>query len=247
MGSVITVVNAKGGCGKTTTAQSVAAALARLHDKKVIAIDADSQGSLTLSCGVSRGLSPNLHDVIMGAVDPSDSIVRDESIPFDLIPGDRKLAFVDIERQGHRGNDRIIEDITDHLQGYDYVVIDAARGFEMTSIAAIIAADGIIIPCEAQYLSQAGLEDELETFRDVRDRSRARWVRVLFTRYSRSKHAQSVIDNVRGTGIPTFDTIIRTNVDLAAAAGRGTDIFDYAPRSNGAADYAALADEIVAL
>ena len=247
MPEVIVVVNAKGGTGKTTTSQSVAAALARLHDKKVLAIDADSQGSLTLSCGISRGVSPTLHDVIVNGVDPLDAIVRDQLVPFDLIPGNRKLAFVDIERQGHRGNDRIVKGIVDRLQGYDYIVIDAARGFEMTSISAIIAADGIIIPCEAQYLSQAGLEDELDTFKDVRNRSRARWVRVLFTRYSRSNHAQSVIDNVRGTGIPTFDTIIRTNVDLAAAAGRGTDIFNYAPRSNGAADYAALTREIVEL
>lgn len=244
---VLTVVNQKGGVGKTTTTHSLAAALSRFHGKRVLAIDADAQTSLTLSCGLTRDVTPTLYDVVSGNASAREAIVHDKEIPFDIMPGDRSLVFVDVERRGRRNNDHLVSDITDRLDDYDYVIIDAARGYELVSVAALIAADGIIVPCEAQYLSQAGLEDEIAAIRDARQRSRARWIRVLFTRYTRSNHAQAVIENIREAGVPSFDTIIRTNIDLAAATGQGTDVFDYAPRSHGATDYRNLADEVTSL
>lgn len=240
-GRVIAIVNQKGGSGKTTTAQMLAAALTLFHGKRVLAIDADAQGSLTIAAGI-EGNELDLSDAVGGA--PLNQVVITEvGSGYDLLPGGDSSAI--LERNLH-GLGNLTSLIDEARATYDYVIIDCAPSLSVLTLNAIAAADEVIIASIPHYLNIAGVEKMLDTLDALQNQGLGvERARLLFTQTDSTNLAKETIEATRETYPDVFGTVIRRNIALAAAQSDGLDIYEYQKASNGAKDYRALADEIV--
>ncbi|MFO8232979.1 MAG: ParA family protein [Longimonas sp.] len=245
----IPIVNNKGGVAKTTTSINLSVGLAQ-QDKRVLLIDLDSQGSASLSLGVSRSaLNPSTADVLYSDVSFDDA-VHDLSIPnLDLLTGSLRLANAEtrLGKAAHREQrlKRIIDRVDDR---YDVVIVDCAPSTSLLTINALVAADGFIIPVSPSYLSLEGVISLGEVVHNVRQNmgQAAPVLGVLMTRVpEQDNDAQAIIRQVRDHyGGKVFDTVIHEDPALEAAPGHGESIFSYAPNSKGASEYKELTNEV---
>lgn len=252
MAQIIAIANNKGGCGKTTTAANIAAAwAARGFD--VLCVDLDAQSNLTavLRCAPAPGRTA--YDALKSErgifIEPYPVEVSPSSGRpgrFDLLPAVRDLAAVEAGLSAAR--DRLTR-LADYLElyrpRYDAILIDTPPAIGVLSIAALYAADAAIIAVQPEYLAARGLVQiaaSLDALRALR--SAPLDARVLFTLYDKRKSLHRLTaEQIRGAGFPALASSVRPCVALAEAPAAGLDIFRYAPRSNGAADYKAVADE----
>jgi chromosome partitioning protein len=257
----IAVINQKGGVGKTTTTANLGAALARAG-KHVLLIDLDPQAHLSLHYGVELADDqPSVYDVLTSSMPIRDVAVsgRDNVT---IIPSDIDLAGVEAELVSVTGREVILREALDTAgNAYDVVLIDCPPSLGVLTINALVACEELIIPLQAQFFALQGLSKLLDTVTLVRRRINPA-LRVdgiaLCMHESTTRLAGEVVDDLtsfldaaRGTGVPwddaaVYKTYIRRNIKLAEASSFGQTIFDYAPRSNGAIDYARLAAEIFA-
>lgn len=255
MARIIAIANNKGGCGKTTTAANVAAAL-RLGGLDVLIIDADGQANLTAYLGVSNpapGFST--FDALKAPITPFIEPLR----VLDAEPGTGAAGVLDvlpavpdlsaIEAGLVTEADRLtrFRTVADKYRTrYDCIIIDTPPAVGTLTVGALFAADAVIIAVQPEYLAVQGLLS-LSRAIDTLNANGAniRETRVLFTRYDKRKGLHRLtVEQVEAAGFRSYRTKIRDNVALGEAPAAGLDIFRYAPRSNGAADYRALADEI---
>ena len=247
----IAIINHKGGCAKTTTAANLGAAL-NDAGKRVLLIDADAQASLTNSLlsgpiQEERTLFPLLSGNA-GRVEPYQV-----KPGLDLIPGCPALATLIGIRNADADNDaaQIIPAKLRHemrlYSGYDYALIDCPPSLGILTLNALIAADEAIITTTAEALPYAGLTDIFEIVEAARPfQEDLRVSGILITRYNGRKLNKIVEDKLRAVYGPiVFNTRIRENIAIAEAPLFKLPITDYAPGSNGAKDYRALADEII--
>jgi chromosome partitioning protein len=174
MAKVISISNQKGGVGKTTTCANLGIGLAR-NGKKVLLIDADAQGSLTASLGYREPDElPVTLATVMGKiiddipVDPQEGILHhNEGI--DLLPANIELSSVDVTLVNTMSRETILKQYIDGIKNdYDYVLVDCMPSLGMMTVNALAAADCVIIPVQAQYLSVKGLEQLLHSIAKVR-------------------------------------------------------------------------------
>lgn len=260
MAEIIGVLNQKGGVGKTTTSVNLASALA-LKGKKVLAVDIDAQSNLTTSLGlISTDESPDqveldpgpeftIYDVLKGTKDIKEVIIsRSENL--DVAPSSLLLSAADLELGGVVGRELILRrafsQITDD---YDYIVVDCPPALGLLTLNALASAEKIVIPVQSEYLALHGVRQLLDTIDQVRSIYNPNLVvgGVLICLHdNRKRLARAVADTIRAYfGDLVFDTIIRQNVSLAEAPSQGQSIFEYAPKSSGAEDYDALAEEVL--
>lgn len=246
---VIAIANLKGGAGKSTTAQLLGVALNRFHGKKVLILDADAQGSLTITFGRDEGLdTPTLADVLEG------SAAKDAVIPaYDpdngglyLIPGDSRTAIAE-----HKiGNLNSVANLLKPLEAdYDYILIDCAPGLSPLTLSGLAAADEAIITAMPNYLHVSGIDNIMDAIEQLKAQgSSMDRVRVLITQmHGNTRVERETVENVREAYPDTFNTVIRHNIAIPEAQGMGKDVFATSPRSNGAKDYKALADELLSV
>lgn len=257
----IAVINQKGGVGKTTTTANLGAALARAG-KSVLLIDLDPQAHLSLHYGteLSDG-QPSVYDVLTASV-PIREVALHVRDHVTLVPSDIDLAGVEAELVSVTGREVILREAVEMVgEGHDVLMIDCPPSLGILTINALVAADELIIPLQAQFFALQGLSKLLDTVTLVRRRINP-VLRVdgitLCMHESTTRLAGEVVDDLtsfleaaRGTNVPwadacIYETCIRRNIKLAEASSFGQTIFDYAPRSNGAADYARLAEEVFA-
>jgi len=263
VGLVLCVVNQKGGVGKTTTTTNLGAAIAT-KGKKVLLIDMDAQSNLTTHLGLGskedpEGLSDTpaapipehtIYDVLKGAKNLKDVIInRSENL--DVVPSSLFLSAADLELGGVVGRELILKRALQSVRNlYDVVIVDCPPALGLLSLNALAAVEKVIIPVQSEYLALHGVRQLLDTIDQVKNIYNPSLIvgGVLICLHdSRKRLARAVADTIRTYfGDLVFDTVIRTNVALAEAPASGQTIFEYSPKSSGAEDYAALADEVLA-
>lgn len=246
---VIALVNQKGGVGKTATALSVGAALAR-EKRRVLIVDSDPQGSLTTSAGVEvENDSATLYEVLKGTATAKEAIVNAGG--YDILPTDIRLSGADIELASVAGRDFLLKEAIDELDGgYDYVFIDCPPSLSVITLMGLTAADSVIIPVQATYLSLKGMAQLLDTIQLVKKRLNPKLdiLGAVVTMYDYRKNLdKEVLDSIR-EAFPgkVFKTTISSNVTLAEAPAFGKDIYKYRPYCKGALQYNRLTEEIIA-
>jgi len=252
---VIAIVNQKGGCGKTTTTVNLAGALAA-DGARVLVIDIDPQAHATLALGVDPDkIDENLYEVL---AEPSggrrlEEIIVEVGEGLDLAPSgivlsalEQKLASERVEARTERLS-AALEALPE--SAYEYVLIDCPPNVGLLTFMALRAASEVIIPLETSRFAIHGVEKLLETIALLTERiGHDLSVRVLTTLYDgRTRFARSTLAEIREMFKDMcFDTVIRLNVKLREAAGRGRPIGSFAASANGAMDHAALAVEVEA-
>ncbi|HEY58870.1 MAG TPA: ParA family protein [Anaerolineae bacterium] len=251
MARVYTLVNQKGGVGKTTTAINLGAYLA-YYGQRVLLIDLDPQANATSCLGVDKHqVRGGTYEVLLGASPAASLILHNPRLKLSLLPSAPSLAGAEVELVSELAREsRLRQGIAPILERYDYILIDCPPSLGLLTLNGLVAAqDGVIIPVQTEYLALEGLGLLSQTLERVR---RALFpdlgIRgVVLTMYDpRTNLANDVVREVRQFfGGRVFQTIIPRSVRLAEAPSYGLPIHAYAPNSRGAKAYAALAREIL--
>jgi chromosome partitioning protein len=257
----IAVLNQKGGVGKTTTAVNLAAALA-MEGHRTLVIDMDPQAHATLHLGLLPGRSgPSLYEVLTQSM--SMQAVRRQVAPNLQICGSHiDLAGAELELLGTVGREVILRDqLAADTESFDYVLMDCPPSLSVLTLNALCAATEVFIPLQAHFLALHGLSKLLETVHLVSKRvnRELKVGGIILCLYDAgTRHGSEVIEDLEGffatrrtttssapwSDAQLFKTRIRRNIRLAECPSFGQSIFQYAPNSRGAEDYASLAAEI---
>ena len=245
---IIAVVNQKGGVGKTTTVINVGAALSQLGNK-VLLVDLDPQGNLSVSAGVPpQGLEDNtIFEVLKDVLPVKEAIYKAKK--FDILPANINLSGAEVELSGTAGREFLLREALETIQDdYDYILIDCSPSLGILTLNALVAAKEVFIPLQPEYLAMQGITQLVNTVSIVKSRLNKEIgiTGVIVTMYDNRKNLnKEVVDKIKQFfDEKLFKTYIRAAVSLAEAPSFGVDIFDYKPNSTGADDYLALTKEI---
>lgn len=244
--TIIAIANHKGGVGKTTSTATIGAALA-LRGKKVLLIDLDAQQNLSFTLTQNEDPEQSVYDTLVNDAPLPVVNVKER---LDLVPSSLELARAEIDMATRIARERILISALEELhQEYDYILMDCPPSLGIVTTNALVAADELYIPLTAEALPLKGLKMLDDVVHEIQKRvnPRLKLGGVFFTRFNNrklNKEVESMI--VDRYGDKVFSTKIRENISLAEMPLSGQTIFEYDARSNGAADYLGLADEIIA-
>ncbi len=248
---IISVTNQKGGCGKTTTAVNLAAALS-INDRKVLLIDLDPQAHATLGLNVKADMS--MYNVLSRNT-PAKArladIIQNLSHNFDIAPSSLILSTLEQELAGEIGREsRLWETLNAFKGDYDYILIDCPPNLGILTVNAIRASQEITIPVEASRFSLEGLSQLTSIIELINNRlNHLVKFKVLVTNFdSRLRHSFKMLGRIKTSfSEKLYRTIVHVNVKLKEAQNGGTHIFNYDKYCRGAKDYFSLAREIITL
>ncbi len=245
MAHIISLLNHKGGVGKTTSAINIGAALVEL-DQKVLLIDLDPQANLTLSLGMPRH-PVTIYEALRG---------ESSMVPYNVKPGlDAVISTLDLsgaemELINEAGREFLLRELLDPLvDDYDYIIIDCPPSLGLLTLNALTSSRYVLIPLQTEFLAMQGLAKIKQVIQKVklrlnRDLEIAGVIATMFD--GRKILNRDVVETIRKYfGSLVFDTYVRENVSLAEAPAQRKDIFEYSPKSAGAEDYLALSQEIM--
>lgn len=241
MKRIISVVNHKGGVGKTTTVVSLGSALANLG-RRVLLVDLDPQGNLSDSLSVPRS-GRTLYEALREGKGLPVVEVRDR---LSVCPSSMDLVSMDLELSGVSRREYRLSRLLSPLE-YDYILLDCPPSLGLLTINALTASTEVFVPLTPEALPAKGLGNLLEIIRRTKEglNPDLRLGGIIITRYNRRKINRIVEESLRENfGDLVFRTKIRENVDISEAPLQGTDILSYSPRSIGAEDYRSLALEV---
>lgn len=258
-GHVIALCNQKGGVGKTTTAVNLGIGLVR-QGKKVLLVDADAQGSLTLSLGFKN---PDELPISLATV--MENVIEEKPMPdgygilchgegVDLMPSNIDLSGMDVRLINTMSRESVLKTYLDGVkQKYDYVLIDCMPSLGMMTINALTAADSIIVPSQPHFLSAKGLELLLRTVSKVKKQinPKLRIDGILLTMVnSRTAFTQDIISLLRGQygeRIRVFDTEIPHSIRAVETSAEGKSIYAHDKNGKVAAAYESFTQEVIGL
>lgn len=250
MGKIIAAANQKGGVGKSTTVVNLAAYLG-MRGKKVLCIDADSQGNTTTGLGISKkGLSCSCYDVFIGTARIQDAILETEFENVSLVPAVSALAGAEIELiELENRVSRLKMALMTCRTSYDYILIDCPPSLSLITLNSLVAADTVLIPMTAEFLALEGLSQLWETIRIVKSKYNPglHLEGILFTMYDgRLNLSEQVVAEVQKY-FPdkVFETKIPRNVRLSEAPSHGKPVFYYDRGSKGSDAYELLGHELL--
>ncbi|MDW8047625.1 MAG: AAA family ATPase [Chloroflexota bacterium] len=249
MGRIVAFVNQKGGVGKTTSAVSLAAALAR-RGQRVLLVDLDPQANATSACGLDPRELQGSYEALLEEA-PAGGLVR--AVPgerFEILPASPALAGAEVELVPLLARERRLANALEPLRaGYDWILIDCPPSLGLLTINALTAADSVIVPVQCEYMALEGLSRLVETLELVRRNLNPKLsvLGVVLTMFdARTRLAQDVVEEVRRHFPQTFETVVPRSVRLSEAPSHGLTIFAYDPGGRAAAAYDALAAEMLA-
>jgi len=245
----IAIVNQKGGSGKTTTAVNLSAALGE-RDRQVLLIDLDPQASASHWYGI-KDSGPGLLDVFTANGNLVDLVYQTHTAGVDVVPASPWLVGADKMLSGEPGAEAILRSAIQQLPGsrWDYLIFDCPPALGILTVNALAAAGEVLVPVEAHVMALSGLAQLLQTVDLIRERLNGELeiTGILACRVDfRTRHAQDVVEQLRVRfGNLVYNVVIRENVRIAECPSFGQPIMEYGPRSAGAADYRALAEEVL--
>jgi chromosome partitioning protein len=249
---VVAICNQKGGVGKTTSTINLGAALAE-YGRRVLLVDFDPQGALSVGLGVaSHHLDRTIYNLIMEQGVPVDEVVRPTSVPgMDLLPSNIDLSAAEVQLVTEVGREQALgRTLHPLLTRYDFVLVDCQPSLGLLTINALACADGVLIPLECEFFSLRGVALLMDTIDKVRERLNPKLTitGILATMYDpRTLHAREVMARVvEAFGDTVFDAVISRTVRFPETTVVGEPITRWAPRSSGANAYRALAREVIA-
>ncbi len=245
MATIISLLNHKGGVGKTTSSIGIGAGLVKLG-KKVLLMDLDPQANLTLSLGVPR-MKVTIYEALKGESELMPHTAKEN---LDVIPSTLDLSGAEMELINEAGREYILREVLEPLlEEYDYIIIDCPPSLGLLTLNSLTSSNYVIIPLQAQFLALQGLAKIQQVVRKVKVRlnKKLEIIGVVPTMYDGRKVLnREVVQTIKKYfGKKVFETKIRDNVALAEAPADRKDIFEYSPNSKGAQDYLALCKEII--
>ncbi len=251
MTRIYTLVNQKGGVGKTTTAINLGAYLAKMGQRALL-VDLDPQANATSCLGINHAeIKVGTYDVLIGRVPAAESTLINPKLKLSLMPSSSALAGAQVELVRIDGREKLLREALVPIDGqYDYILIDCPPSLGLLTINGLIAAShGVIIPIQCEYLALEGLTQLMKTLQRVRTSLFPTLAirGMLLTMYdSRTNLSKDVVDEVN-KHFPgkVFGTIIPRSIRLAEAPSHGLPILAYDPGSPGASAYHSLAMELL--
>ena len=246
---VIGFVNRKGGSGKTTACVNIGDGLAR-QGLKVLLIDMDSQGGLTVSLGLHRQTGQGtIYDVLTGGKRARDVIIHrgDQNRVLDVITSHKNLSAFELGKDPETDLNPVIK----QLRGkYDYIIVDSPPSLSALTVMVLSAVDSVLIPLQPEFLAINALADMRDTIDRIIKTGRNRHLEIsgiLLTFYDSRRNLSKQIENSIRKAFPeqTLKQTIRYTVTIAEAPGFQKTIFEYAPGSKGALDYQAVIEELL--
>jgi chromosome partitioning protein len=252
MGRVIALANQKGGVGKTTTAINLGAALAE-NGKRVLLVDMDPQGALSVGLGLNPlALEQTLYTLLMEPKRDATPIIANTKIGgLDLLPSNIDLAAAEVMLVGEVAREQALARVLRPLRKrYDFLLTDCPPSLGLLTVNALTAADGVLIPLECEYFALRGMALLMDTIAKITERLNPNLeiVGILATMYdARTVHGREVLGRVEDAfGDQVFQTVIGRTIRFAEAPVAGQSILTYAADSSGAAAYRQLAKEVLA-
>jgi len=255
MTTTLAIANQKGGVAKTTTVASLGAALAELGHR-VLLVDLDPQACLTFSLGIDpEDLELSIHHVLTKGLDPTEVLIETED-GVDLLPATIELARAEADLLTRTGREHVIKSALEALdedlgdEGYDWVLLDCPPSLGVLTVAALTAADGVLVPLQCETLSHRGVGQLLDTVlvgRRFTNRKLEVWG-VLPTLYDgRTNHSRTVLETISDTyELEVVEPPIPKTIKFAEAPAAGRSILSTAARSNkGALAYREVAANLV--
>ncbi|WKD57714.1 Sporulation initiation inhibitor protein Soj [Corynebacterium capitovis DSM 44611] len=249
--TVISMVNQKGGVGKTTSTINLGACLAE-QGRKVLLVDLDPQGALSAGLGVSHDEEQTtVYDLLFDTTASIHSAIRHSNVSgLDLVPANIDLSAAEIQLVNEVGREHTLaRALRPVRRDYDFIILDCGPSLGLLTVNALAASHGVIIPMECEYFSLRGLALLTDTVEKVRDRINfdLEIVGILVTMFDRrTTHAREVMERVLEVfGDTVFDTVITRTVRFPETSVAGEPIITWSPSSQGAQQYRNLALEVL--
>jgi chromosome partitioning protein len=249
---VMAMCNQKGGVGKTTTTINLGAALAE-YGRKVLLVDFDPQGSLSVGLGLNpHEMDLTIYNLLMQRDVTVDDVIVPSGVPgMDLLPSNIDLSAAEVQLVHEVAREQTLQRVlAPALANYDVVLIDCQPSLGLLTVNALTAADGVIVPLECEYFALRGVALLKTTIDKVRERLNPKLEidGLLGTMFDgRTLHSREVMDRlVHAWGDKVFHTVIRRTVKFSDSTVAGEPITSYASNSTGAEHYRQLAKEVLA-